>query len=60
MAEDIHHWSECEAIIERLYPELERRLAKVKPDLLIARQGGEIKVRRFSANYSGARLTAAE
>ncbi len=29
----------CEAIIERLYPELERRLAKVKPDLLIARQG---------------------
>ncbi len=38
MAEDIHHWSECEAIIERLYPELERRLAKVKPDLLIARR----------------------
>lgn len=22
MAEDIHHWSECEAIIERLYPNL--------------------------------------
>ncbi len=59
MAEDIHHWSECEAIIERLYPELERRLAKVKPDLLIARRG-EIKVRRFSANHSGARLAAAE
>lgn len=38
LAEDIHEWSECEAIIERLYPELERRLAKVKPDLLIARQ----------------------
>lgn len=59
MAEDIHHWSECEAIIERLYPELERRLAKVKPDLLIARRS-EIKVRRFSANHSGARLAAAE
>ncbi|MCS5874192.1 hypothetical protein LN650_26320 [Klebsiella pneumoniae subsp. pneumoniae] len=28
----------AEAIIENLYPELERRLAKVKPDLLIARQ----------------------
>ena len=39
LAEDIHEWSECEAIIERLYPELERRLAKVKPDLLIARRG---------------------
>lgn len=39
LAEDIHEWPECEAIIENLYPELERRLAKVKPDLLIARQG---------------------
>ena len=36
LAEDIHEWSACEAIIENLYPELERRLAKVKPDLLIA------------------------
>ncbi|MBZ8650827.1 DNA polymerase IV [Escherichia coli] len=47
MAEDIHHWSECEAIIERLYPELERRLAKVKPDLLIARQGVKLKFDDF-------------
>ncbi|SQD06597.1 DNA polymerase IV [Escherichia coli] len=45
--EDIHHWSECEAIIERLYPELERRLAKVKPDLLIARQGVKLKFDDF-------------
>ncbi|MGU0161042.1 DinB/UmuC family translesion DNA polymerase [Escherichia coli] len=47
IAEDIHHWSECEAIIERLYPELERRLAKVKPDLLIARQGVKLKFDDF-------------
>ena len=40
-------WSECEAIIERLYPELERRLAKVKPDLLIARQGVKLKFDDF-------------
>ena len=38
-----HEWPECEAIIENLYPELERRLAKVKPDLLIARQGIKLK-----------------
>lgn len=56
MAEDIHHWSECEAIIERLYPELERRLAKVKPDLLIARQGVKLKFDDFqqtTQNTSG-------
>ena len=47
LAEDIHEWSECEAIIERLYPELERRLAKVKPDLLIARQGIKLKFNDF-------------
>ncbi|MCR6679876.1 DNA polymerase IV, partial [Escherichia marmotae] len=34
-------------IIERLYPELERRLAKVKPDLLIARQGVKLKFDDF-------------
>jgi hypothetical protein len=39
LIEDIHEWEECEAIInQHLYPELERRLAKIKPDLLIARQ----------------------
>ncbi|WP_039055430.1 DNA polymerase IV [Enterobacter sp. Bisph1] len=47
LAEDIHHWEECEAIIEQLYPELERRLAKVKPDLLIARQGVKLKFNDF-------------
>jgi DNA polymerase-4 len=39
LVEDIHEWSACESIIENLYPELERRVLKVKPDLLIARQG---------------------
>ncbi|EMH0676180.1 TPA: DNA polymerase IV, partial [Klebsiella pneumoniae] len=47
LAEDIHEWPECEAIIENLYPELERRLAKVKPDLLIARQGIKLKFNDF-------------
>ena len=47
LAEDIHEWSDCEAIIENLYPELERRLAKVKPDLLIARQGIKLKFNDF-------------
>ncbi len=47
LAEDIHEWPECEAIIERLYPELESRLAKVKPDLLIARQGVKLKFNDF-------------
>ncbi|XTZ37557.1 DNA polymerase IV [Salmonella enterica] len=47
LAEDIHHWEECEAIIENLYPELERRLAKVRPDLLIARQGVKLKFDDF-------------
>ncbi len=60
MAEDIHHWSECEAIIERLYPELERRLAKVKPDLLIARQGVKLKFDDFQQTTQGARLAEAE
>ncbi len=47
LVEDIHTWSECEAIIERLYTELERRLANVKPDLLIARQGVKLKFADF-------------
>ncbi|STT84254.1 DNA polymerase IV [Klebsiella pneumoniae] len=32
---------------KNLYPELERRLAKVKPDLLIARQGIKLKFNDF-------------
>ncbi|NDJ58768.1 DNA polymerase IV [Enterobacteriaceae bacterium 4M9] len=48
LAEDIHRWEECEAIInERLYPELERRLAKINPQLLIARQGVKLKFNDF-------------
>ena len=47
MAEDINQWSDCEAIMEQLYPELERRLAKVKPDLCIARQGVKLKFNDF-------------
>ncbi|MEX3022617.1 DNA polymerase IV [Kluyvera sp. STS39-E] len=47
LEEDIHEWADCEAIIERIYPELERRLAKVKPDLLIARQGVKLKFHDF-------------
>ncbi len=47
LAEDIHEWEECEAIIEHLYQELERRLKKVKPDLLIARQGVKLKFNDF-------------
>ena len=48
LSEDIHDWNACETIIvEQLYPELERRLAKVKPDLLIARQGVKLKFNDF-------------
>ncbi|WP_409309594.1 DNA polymerase IV [Pectobacterium sp. B1J-3] len=47
LAKDIYHWHECEALIEQLYPELERRLARVKPDLHIARQGVKLKFDDF-------------
>lgn len=47
LAEDIHHWPVCEALIEQLYPELERRLMKVQPDLLITRQGIKLKFHDF-------------
>ncbi|MCT4704339.1 DNA polymerase IV [Enterobacteriaceae bacterium H11S18] len=47
LAEDIHQWEDCEAIIEQLYPELERRLTKERPDLLIARQGIKLKFNDF-------------
>lgn len=47
LLDDIHQWEECEAIIENLYAELERRLLKVKPDLLIARQGVKLKFADF-------------
>lgn len=48
LAEDIHHWEDCEAlIVDKLYPELEMRLRKVKPDLHIARQGVKLKFQDF-------------
>lgn len=48
LAADIHHWQQCEALIlEQLYPELERRLQQVKPDLHIARQGVKLKFDDF-------------
>jgi len=47
LADDIHEWSEIKAQIDFLYDELERRLAKVKPDLRIARQGVKLKFNDF-------------
>lgn len=48
LAEDIHDWQDCEAlIVDKLYPELEMRLRKVKPDLHIARQGVKLKFHDF-------------
>jgi len=47
LADDIHHWHECEEIIEQLFPELERRLAKERADLRIARQGVKLKFNDF-------------
>ncbi|GKX58837.1 DNA polymerase IV [Leminorella grimontii] len=44
---DIYSWAECLAVIERLYPELERRLSKARPDLRIARQGVKLKFDDF-------------
>ncbi|CAI1709955.1 DNA polymerase IV [Serratia proteamaculans] len=48
LAEDIHDWEDCETlIVDKLYPELELRLRKVKPDLHIARQGVKLKFQDF-------------
>ncbi|MDN6018143.1 MAG: DNA polymerase IV, partial [Enterobacterales bacterium] len=47
LSEDIHSWAECEVLLEKLYEELERRLAKVQPDLHIARQGVKLKFHDF-------------
>ncbi|ATA20664.1 DNA polymerase-4 [Gibbsiella quercinecans] len=48
LAEDIHDWQACEAlIVEKLYPELEMRLSRLKPDLQIARQGVKLKFQDF-------------
>ncbi len=47
LAADIHHWHECEGLVEQLYQELELRLRRVKPDLHIARQGVKLKFDDF-------------
>ena len=47
LAADIHHWHECEGLVEQLYKELELRLRRVKPDLHIARQGVKLKFDDF-------------
>lgn len=47
LAQDIHDWRDCATVINKLYQELERRLAQIKPDLLIARQGIKLKFDDF-------------
>lgn len=47
LPEDIYQWSDCQQIIEQLYTELERRLAKERADLRIARQGVKLKFHDF-------------
>ncbi|HGN1706856.1 TPA: DNA polymerase IV [Providencia rettgeri] len=47
LAEDIHDWNDCLPLLDKLYDELQLRLAKVKPDLRIARQGVKFKFDDF-------------
>jgi len=48
LANDISNWDDCAALItDRLYPELEARLRRVRPDLQIARQGVKLKFQDF-------------
>ncbi|GAB1439636.1 DNA polymerase IV [Providencia sp.] len=47
LAEDIHDWNDCLSLLDKLYNELQLRLAKVKPDLRIARQGVKFKFDDF-------------
>ncbi|WP_168428701.1 DNA polymerase IV [Erwinia amylovora] len=47
LSQDIHSWEACLEIIDLLYDELERRLSKIKPDRLIARQGIKLKFTDF-------------
>ncbi len=47
LAEDIHCWEQCLAIVASLYDELEQRLKKIKPDCHIARQGVKLKFHDF-------------
>ncbi|GAA0478287.1 DNA polymerase IV [Tatumella punctata] len=47
LEKDIDQWEQCAAVMEQLYPELERRLEKVRPDLRISRQGVKFKFSDF-------------
>lgn len=47
LMEDIHSWEQCLEIIDYLYEELDRRLTRVRPDKLIARQGVKLKFNDF-------------
>ncbi|PIJ49286.1 DNA polymerase IV [Erwinia sp. OLTSP20] len=47
LAQDIHHWDDCLAIIDQLYDELARRLTQIMPDRQIARQGVKLKFDDF-------------
>lgn len=47
LAQDISDWAACQQLLAQLYPELERRLARVQLDLRIARQGVKLKFADF-------------
>lgn len=47
LAQDIDQWEQCLVVLERLYPELERRLKSVRPDLRILRQGVKFRFSDF-------------
>ncbi len=47
LEQDIHCFSQCLAVIDALYPELERRLKQQQADLRIARQGIKLKFSDF-------------
>lgn len=44
---DIYEWDQCLDVIEKLYPELKRRLRQAQPELRIARQGVKMKFTDF-------------
>ncbi|MBV7261507.1 DNA polymerase IV [Photobacterium sp. WH24] len=44
---NIVDYAQCWQVVEKLYPELEARLRKVRPDLRIARQGVKVKFADF-------------
>ena len=46
---NIHQWHECFEVLEKLYPELSTRLAKISPDLRISKQGVKLKFDDFQA-----------